>query len=1547
MPTPTPPTPPELPARRPRRRWWRRIVIGLLVLPVLLGALYLLRQPLFGRIVANQVGNALSESLGVPLRVDRVLGSWVADARVEGISVETGPRSGVLTDFEAKSIVVHFSLWDILRGDVVGGIKGVEAEGLKIALDLTRPSPQPDEDEETSLGEVIDGVPPRFPPLDVHADLLIKAGLGTFRIDGVAITTPGSPVIALDAEHIICPDPAGDLGALHAKLRRDARGLTWESESELAGLQLARVDADREGVVHAEGTVAGATLDVQFGKGRAHATTGPMRAEAVPAWILRLIPIERLQPSAGTLAIDVQVPQFDPLRVELALEGAGIVLPEDEITSLQCSATLENNIVHLATAQLRASSAHIDVHDIVVDPSRPLGVVSLKRAVIEVADLRRFVEDLDRPVRARVQAHSNDARTIHLEALTVTAPGISVEGKGQAVVPDASEEAADLAATTVDLTWSGHAENLVVGDTRIDGRIDLAGRAQGRVEDPDVDVQLSGSRLVVAGTALDVLRARGELCGGIAEIREAHASGPWGDVTLRGQADLAASHATIASLTGHYDKYALALEAPAAFTWGERTALRGLDLRALGGRIQGEATLQPALQAALRFEDLDLAPLAKHVGGRASGALTLAGEEARIEINVPDFNYDGTAGSVQVEAHQDATGIRVTSLLAEAGDALRIKGQGLLPWRVTEDGLEAQPPEQARFTLDVDVKRLADWAPVPVQGVELALEIEGLSLRAKGTAHQVEFSADAPPLTRVPFDVTTDGEQTHAHLSLDEGTRVQARIDATMRAGWRWSEPTVVPATLEDLPVEGHVVLSALDLASLAPWIPQDTMHALTGRAQADLRVAGTLAAPQVTGSLEVPQATATLAGRGDAFPAVPLTVEGLVVALRTGRATLRAAHIRHATAKLDVAGWVDMPAQWDHDWLEQACELTAQVALPDASIALPFVPTLRGLRGALAADVAAQGPLGAPALSGTVEGKRLSIDLAEPDLTIDVPLLTVGLEGERVRLERAQVRTGSMQAELRGWMNLPEAGQPLDEAPLAVALRAHTPDMSLVHRFAPDLAGLRGRASVDLLARGTVRLPTLSGEIVAEGLSYPVEGLPDRIEVPRLRIVPERHRVRLEDTLVRLGNAQVHVGGTVGAPAGYAGDWLEQPLDVRARINVPTLDLLGALDDELRQMRGRVTGQFQASGTLGAPRLGGHVDLADISGRLPGGVSRLDKFGGRITLADRTVTTTGLGGQLGRSPFSISGRATLPDTGEPTLGLRLEGKHLQLLRTNELRMRADVDLGVRGALSALATTGRVTISDFVYAVPMDLLDSGGEASAGSGDAIELLSIEDGPLSRMRFDVAVRADNTIRVRSNTLRGNVSADVHLVGTGVAPALDGHVSFPDMLVKLPFSSLKVDNGEVRFDRNRPGQPRIQAQAHTQMKGYELDVHAAGIYPDIEVKVASSPPLPQHEALLLLSTGATSEQLAQEGLARAALTRLASVFGKRLFAGGVGPEDPDEKGFLDRFEFIQGRRISRSGQETVEAEYEISERFYLRVERDRYDDFNAGAVWRWRFR
>ncbi|MCZ6572439.1 MAG: translocation/assembly module TamB domain-containing protein, partial [Planctomycetota bacterium] len=261
----------------------------------------------------------------------------------------------------------------------------------------------------------------------------------------------------------------------------------------------------------------------------------------------------------------------------------------------------------------------------------------------------------------------------------------------------------------------------------------------------------------------------------------------------------------------------------------------------------------------------------------------------------------------------------------------------------------------------------------------------------------------------------------------------------------------------------------------------------------------------------------------------------------------------------------------------------------------------------------------------------------------------------------------------------------------------------------------------------------------------------------------------------------------------------------------------------------------------------------------------------------------------------------------------------------------------------ALVAKGKLVVTDALYSQPMDLL----AGSAPAADRkLQLFSIRNGPLSTLRLDIEIFGDRSFRISNNIVRGHFSPALRLRGTGAVPEPDGSIFFQDVLVKLELTSLKVDQGEVRFAPEDPFAPQVRIAAHTRMQGFDLDVALEGALPDVEIYVQTNPPLPPRDAIILLLTGNTPERLEQKG-ARGTLMLAGTVLGKRLLSKVQGPSDPDEESFLDRFNLDMGRDISLSGEETIETEFRVTEHWYARGERDRYDDYNFGLVWRLRFR
>jgi translocation and assembly module TamB len=223
-----------------------------------------------------------------------------------------------------------------------------------------------------------------------------------------------------------------------------------------------------------------------------------------------------------------------------------------------------------------------------------------------------------------------------------------------------------------------------------------------------------------------------------------------------------------------------------------------------------------------------------------------------------------------------------------------------------------------------------------------------------------------------------------------------------------------------------------------------------------------------------------------------------------------------------------------------------------------------------------------------------------------------------------------------------------------------------------------------------------------------------------------------------------------------------------------------------------------------------------------------------------------------------------------------------------------------------------------------------------------LFSVPGETAAQTNLDLSVRAENTIRVDTNIFRGRVSADLHLSGDLRVPIMTGRVSTEGGTLRLPVTEVNLEQLVVEFPPASPFEPTVDARGGAQLRGYDLQVHASGTVPAIEIQVSSSPTLPQDQALLLLSTGYADVGGLEAG--ERTVRALGRYVGEQLLDVFFG-ETRVEGLLIDRVNVAVGRRVSSTGSDVIEVEYQLGagERWYLEFERDRYDEYNVGVSWK----
>jgi autotransporter translocation and assembly factor TamB len=367
-------------------------------------------------------------------------------------------------------------------------------------------------------------------------------------------------------------------------------------------------------------------------------------------------------------------------------------------------------------------------------------------------------------------------------------------------------------------------------------------------------------------------------------------------------------------------------------------------------------------------------------------------------------------------------------------------------------------------------------------------------------------------------------------------------------------------------------------------------------------------------------------------------------------------------------------------------------------------------------------------------------------------------------------------------------------------------------------------------------------------------------------------------------------------------------------------------------------------SGTVERPEWTGTASADDVLLRLDGDVPAFSSGRVRVDLAPGLVRVLECSAQLGYAPVGATGSVTLPTEGAPVLDLSVHGRNALIVRSPELRLRSDVDATVRGTPDALQIAGEARITDALYSRAIGLFGRGD----GSPDrALQLFSIRSGLLSTARFDLRVRADESLRIETELFAGTASAEIELRGTGRIPLPEGRVDTRSMRVNLPFSRLSVTRGSLVFAPENPFEPRIDALAETRMQGHDLDVAVTGTVFSSSVHVSANPALSQEDAIVLLTTGVRPEETGADRIGAAAVGKAGSLLGGALLSWISGPADHESNSFFERMSVEFGKEQSRSGAATIDAEFHVDGNWYLHAQRDHFDDVNFGLLWRTRFR
>jgi len=282
--------------------------------------------------------------------------------------------------------------------------------------------------------------------------------------------------------------------------------------------------------------------------------------------------------------------------------------------------------------------------------------------------------------------------------------------------------------------------------------------------------------------------------------------------------------------------------------------------------------------------------------------------------------------------------------------------------------------------------------------------------------------------------------------------------------------------------------------------------------------------------------------------------------------------------------------------------------------------------------------------------------------------------------------------------------------------------------------------------------------------------------------------------------------------------------------------------------LQGKLAVDLKAGGTLAKPALSGSLRIENGKYRLTSLAQILDSVQASVTFHESRGDLEGRA-HFGGGDVFVGGNFAFAGLSLEEFRVSVQGRHVRLPATQDLRLIADADLVATGGPSGNTVRGEVVLLRGTYSKDFDITLSDLLArSRPSGGALP-----EPWKQRTTLEVRIVSSASLEVRNNIARLTGTVDLVARGTVADPSLLGQIVL-DEGGRLTFRDVRYDieSGTVTFASSRGFAPILDIHARAEVKGYDLVVSLVGTWPRIQTTFSSEPPLPDETILALLLTG-----------------------------------------------------------------------------------------------
>jgi hypothetical protein len=655
------------------------------------------------------------------------------------------------------------------------------------------------------------------------------------------------------------------------------------------------------------------------------------------------------------------------------------------------------------------------------------------------------------------------------------------------------------------------------------------------------------------------------------------------------------------------------------------------------------------------------------------------------------------------------------------------------------------------------------------------------------------------------------------------------------------------------------------------------------------------------------------------------------------------------AIFKADTHGAIAVSGAWNGSGEVNAQQHRGNLALDHAGLTREGAPPIKATGG-----ITYQWP-------GSVSVKELRLLSNDQIVSTDAELAGGFLSLTKLRWQHrdAEIASGTARLPLPEDFSKWRAMLTDDARAMNLALVSEKLPLALLKDWLPAAGKLDPRSigRLDLKISGTCAKPQVNA----------------LLEVKELRS-PEQPKLPPADLkfTIKAGEGRIAVDGGAKAPDFPAAvmtasmpfrpaEWAEKPdailsEKISARVDLPRIDLsrFATLVPAARKLAGFVSGNVVVAGEAGKPEFKGRLDLTGGAfGFKEENRPDITGIGLAVDLTLQRIALTNLKATVAGGTLSGGGALTLADGKPSSIDFRVTGKQLPLLRNDSLILRSNADLRLSGPWERAALTGAVGVVDSLFYRDIELLPIGTPFNAPSAAALPKIDAPANPAASIpepfrnwSVNVLARSENPVLIRGNIATGSVAVNLRVGGTIGSPAPNGEVKITDFRAALPFTTLQVRSGYLRFKPESGFDPILEIRGNAEPRPFRVNAYVYGRASNPQLALTSNPPLPDNEIMTLLATGTTTAELENP---QAASSRAMQLLAEELRRGrfAVGKQLRPVLGLLDRVDFSLAEADPYSSESFSTATLSLTDRWFLSAGMGADGDSRVMGIWRFSFR